>query len=174
MVILCGVSKIAMLLLGALLSALVLSSTSQAKSVSKYCTLIRGQDIARPVQAANVRTSSVAVSNPSLTRAKGRLTLCTHKVGTEVVAQSSVAAFGNAKAAKGEFAALIHRQQKNHARIVKTGGPWNDAYFMGEDGFLIQKGRYMFHIQYASGAPGYSSITSKTLARLAAKAARKL
>ncbi|WP_155891832.1 hypothetical protein [Conexibacter woesei] len=161
------------MLLGTLLSALVLSSTASA-GVSKYCKLLPGQAIARPVEAANVKTSSIAISNPSLTKAKGRLTLCTHKVGGEVVAQTSVASFGNATAAKGEFAALIHRQQRAHARLIKTSGPWNDAYYMGEDGFLVQKGRYTFHIQYASGAPGYSKITSRTLAGLAGRAVAKL
>jgi hypothetical protein len=168
------VSKLAVVLLGALVSALVLSSTASA-GVSKYCKLLPGQAIARPVQAANVRTSSVAIPNPSLTKAKGRLTLCTHKVRASVVAQTSVAALNNAKAAKGEFAALIHRQQKNRAPVVtKTRGPWNDAYFLGQDGLIVLKGRYLFHIQYASGAPGYSKITSKTLAGLAGRAVAKL
>lgn len=162
-----------MLLLGALVSALVLSSTASA-DVSKYCRLLPGQDIARPVRAANVRTESVAIPNPSLTKAKGRLTLCTHKVGISVVAQTSVAALNNAKAARGEFTALIHRQQRNRAQVTKTRGPWNDAYFLGQDGFLVLKGRYMFHIQYASGAPGYSRITSQTLAGLAGRAVAKL
>jgi hypothetical protein len=163
-----------MLLVGALLSALVLSSTASA-GVSKYCKLLPGQAIARPVKARNVRTESVSIPNPSLTRVRGRLTLCTHKVSGQVVAQTSVAALGNGKAAKGEFAALIHRQQRNRAATVtKTRGPWNDAYFLGQDGLLVLKGRYLFHIQYASGAPGYSSITSKTLAGLAGRAVAKL
>jgi hypothetical protein len=167
------VSKFTIFLLGGLLSALVLSSTASA-GVSKYCKLIPGQDIARPVQAANVKTESVSIPNPSLTKVKGRLTLCTHKTANGVVAQTSVTALGNAKAARGEFAALIHRQKRNRARVTKTGGPWSEAYFMGQDGFLVLKGRYMFHIQYASGAPGYSRITSKTLAGLAGRAVAKL
>jgi hypothetical protein len=168
------VSKFAVVLLGALVGALVLSSTASA-GVSKYCKLLPGSAIARPVRAANVRTSSVAIPNPSLTKAKGRLTLCTHKVGISVVAQTSVAALSNAKAARGEFAALVHRQKRNGAPVlVKTRGPWNDAYFMGRDGLLVLQGRYMFHIQYASGAPGYSRITSKTLAGLAGRAVAKL
>jgi hypothetical protein len=168
------VSKFAVVLLSALLSALALSSTASA-GVSKYCKLLPGSAIARPVLAPNVKTESVSVENPSLTRAKGRLTLCTHKVRGNVVAQTSVAALSNAKAARGEFAALIHRQQKNRAPVVtKTRGPWSDAYFLGQDGLLVLKGRYLFHIQYASGAPGYSKITSKTLASLAGRAVVKL
>lgn len=167
-------SKFAVVLLGALVSALVLSSTASA-GVSKYCTLIRGQDIARPVHAANVRTESVSIPNPSLTRAKGRLTLCSHKTDHGVVAQTSVAALGNAKAARREFSALIHRQKRNRAAtMLKTRGPWSDAYFLGQDGLIVLKGRYLFHIQYASGAPGYSKITSKTLAGLAGRAVAKL
>jgi hypothetical protein len=168
------VSKFVVVLLGALVSALILSSTASA-GVSKYCKLIPGQAIARPVRASNVKTSSVAIPNPSLTKAKGRLTLCTHRTRNGVVAQTSVAALSSAKAAKGEFAALIHRQKRNGAPVLqKTRGPWNDAYFMGQDGLLVLKGRYMFHIQYASGAPGYSSITAKTLTGLAGRAVAKL
>lgn len=166
-------SKFPLVLLSALVSALVLSSTASA-GVSRYCKLLPGSAIARPVLAPNVRTESVAIPNPSLTKAKGRLTLCTHKVRGQVVAQTSVAALGNAKAARGEFSALIHRQQRNRAQVTKTRGPWNDAYFLGQDGLLVLKGRYLFHIQYASGAPGYSKITSKTLAGLAGRAVAKL
>lgn len=163
-----------MLIFGALVSALALSSTASA-GVSKYCKLLPGQDIARPVLAANVRTESVSIPNPSLTKVRGRLTLCTHKVGGQVVAQTSVAALGNAKAARGEFSALIHRQRRNRsATVIKTRGPWSDAYFLGQDGLIVLKGRYLFHIQYASGAPGYSKITSKTLAGLAGRAVAKL
>ena len=167
-------SKFAVVLLGALLSALLVSSTANA-AVSKYCKLLPGQAIARPVHAANVRTQSVSLPNPSLTRAKGRLTLCSHKTDRGVVAQTSVAALGGAKAAGKEFAALIHRQRRNGATtLVKTRGPWADAYFLGQDGLLVLKDRYMFHIQYASGAPGYSRITSQTLAGLAGRAVAKL
>lgn len=161
-----------MVLVGALLSALVLSSTASA-GVSKYCTLLSARDIARPLGLGTLKTTSLSVFYPAVAGGKGRITLCSHSRSRDMVAETSVAKFSNAGGAKREFAALIHREQRaGHA--TKTKGPWNDAYFMGGDGFMVLKGKYMFHIQYASGAPGYSRITSKTLASLAAKAVRKL
>jgi hypothetical protein len=161
-----------MVLLGALMSALVLSSTASA-GVSKYCTLLSGHDIGRPLGVSSLRVSGVSLAYPSQAKGKGRITLCSHKTPSDTVAETSVAKFTNTTGARNEFAAIVHREQKM-AKVRKMSGPWSDAYFLGQDGFVVLKGKFMFHIQYASGAPRYSSITPKTLAGLAAKAVRKL
>lgn len=167
-------SKFATVLIGVLLGALNLASASEAKTVSKYCRLLSGKQIGRPLRASNVSTSSVTLRYPSETKsAKGKLTLCSHRIPSDLIAQTSVAKFTNSKGARAEFAATVHRERKTY-HVVKTRGPWNDAYYLGEDGFVALKGKFIFHIQYASGARGFSSITAQMLAQLAAGAVRKL
>jgi hypothetical protein len=161
-----------MVFLGALVSALVLSSTAGA-SVPKYCRLLSARDIGRPFKVSQLRVQSVSIPYPSQTKAKGKITLCSHKTRADTIAQTSVAKFANATGARNEFAAIIHREQKA-GTAKKTSGPWSDAYFLGQDGFVALKGRYMFHIQYASGVPGYANVTPKFLAGLAGKAVHKL
>jgi hypothetical protein len=160
-----------MLLLGALLSALVLSSTAGA--ASKYCSVLSGREIGRPLGIHSLRVSSVSLAYPAQAGGKGKLTLCSHKTTRDTVAETSVARFSNAAGARREFASIIHRERRaGHAK--KTTGPWTDAYYIGSDGFVALDGRSMFHIQYASGAPRYSNVTPKVLAGLAAKALKKL
>jgi hypothetical protein len=166
------VSKFAIALLAALLSALALSSTASA-GVSKYCSLVSGRDIAKPLGAGKATASSVSLAYPSQAGGKGTVTLCSYRVRRDVVAETSIGKFTNAAGARREFAALVHREQKS-GQAVKTRGAWTDAYYLGSDGFLVLKGRYMFHLEYASGAAGYSRITPKVLARLSAKATRRL
>jgi hypothetical protein len=160
------------MLLGVLVSALVLSSAASA-GVSKYCTLLSAGDIGRPLGTSNVRVRSVSVAYPSLTKARGRITLCSHRTTSDTIAESSVAKFTKASGAKNEFAAIVHREQRT-LKVRKTSGPWSDAYYLGKDGFVVLKGKFMFHIQYASGAPWYSKVTASFLGGLAGKAARKL
>jgi hypothetical protein len=166
------VSKFSVVLLGALVSALVLSSTASA-GVSKYCRLLSAGEIGRPMGTSQLRAQGVSIAYPSQTKAKGRITICSFRTRADTIAQTSVAKFTNATGARREFAAIIHREQKA-GTAKKTSGPWSDAYYLGQDGFVVLKGRYMFHIQYASGIPGYSNVTPKFLAGLAGRAVRKL
>lgn len=161
-----------MVIVVTLLGALALASSARA-GVSKYCTLLSAHEVADPLGLETVRTSSVSVPYPSQTGAKGKITLCSHKTPNDLVAETSVAKFSNPAGAMREFSTLVHREQKA-GEVTKTSGPWNAAYYLGRDGFVALRGRYMFHVQYASGAPGYSRITSKTLASLAGRAVRKL
>jgi hypothetical protein len=134
-----------MVLLGALPGALAASPISQARSVSRYCSLLSAKEIGRPLRVGHVRTTSVTLAYPSVAKAdKGRITLCSHEVPSDLIAQTSVARFTSVAGAK-------------------NGGPWADAYSLGRDGFVVLKRKYMFHIQYASGAPGFSNTTAKTL-----------
>jgi hypothetical protein len=165
------VSKFAMLLLGALLGALVLSSTAGA--ASKYCSVLSGREIGRPLGLHSLRVSSVSLAYPAQAGGRGKITLCSYKAAGDTVAETSVAKFTNAAGARREFASIIHREQRA-GQAKKTKGPWTDAYDVGSDGFIALDGRWMFHIQYASGAQGYSNATPKVLARLAARAVRKL
>ena len=161
-----------MVFLGVLMSALVLSSAASAKT-SKYCSVLSGHDVGRPLGISSLRVQSVTVKFPSVARGNGRVTLCTLSTPADSVAETSVAKCTSATGARNEFAAIIHRERKS-VRAKKTSGPWTDAYFLQQDGFLTLKGRYMFHIQYASGAQNYSHITPKVLAGLAAKAVKSL
>jgi hypothetical protein len=161
-----------MVLLGALLSALVLSSTASA-GVSRYCKLLTARQVARPLGLKTVRTTSTSLSIPGKVGGRGRITLCAHKTPSDLVAESSVSKFDDATGARTAFASVVHSEQKA-GRATKVHGAWTDAYDFGMDGFLVLKGRFMFHIQYASGAPGYARITSKVIAGLATRAVRKL
>jgi hypothetical protein len=167
-----------MVLLCALLSALVLSSGAGAKSTSKYCSLIATKDLGKPVGVKRLSVLSTTIPNPSITKAKGTLTLCQFSVGGSVgvVVQTSVARIATARAARAEFDALVKNERsRNHVRTRRMSGPWSAGFLLGtQDGLLVTKGRYIFHIQYASGAPGYSRITPHVLAGLAGRAARKL
>lgn len=162
-----------MVLLGALLSALVLSSTASA-GVSSYCKLLSAHQVARPLGLKTVKTSSVSLAYPGQAGGKGEITLCSHRTPRDLVAETSVTKFTSASGARREFSVVVHSEQKA-GRATKThGSAWTDAYYFGTDGFLVLKGRFMFHIQYASGAPGYGRITQKVIAGLGARAVRKL
>jgi hypothetical protein len=168
------VSKFAVVLISALACALSFSSAAEAKSVSKYCKLLSSRDIGRPLGDPSIRTRSVTLAYPSEKKSnKGRVTFCSHMSPTDLVAQTSVVKFGSNAAAKSEFAAVVHREKKS-VKVVKTSGPWNDAYYMGRDGFIVLKGRFMFHLQYASETHGIQGVTQKVVTSLSAKAARKL
>lgn len=167
-------SKFAAVLVSALVCALSLSSAAEAKSVSKYCKLLSGQDIGHPLGDPSIRTTSVTLAYPSAKKAnKGRVTFCSHKSPSDLVAQTSVATFASNAAARSEFAAVVHRERKA-VKVVKTPGPWNDAYYMGSEGFIVLKGRFMFHLQYASQTHGIQGVTQKVVTNLSAKAARQL
>jgi hypothetical protein len=143
-----------------------------------YCRLISDRDLGKPVGVTKLSVQPASLVNPSLTKAKGRITLCQFSAGGSigVVAQTSVSRFANTRAARGEFDALVkNARAQNHVKTTRMAGPWTIGFLLGpQDGLLVTKGRYIFHIQYASGAPGFSKITPKTLAGLAGKATRKL
>lgn len=168
-------SKIALVFVSTLLAALMTSSTSEAKSISKYCTLLSAREIGRPVNASGVRASSVTLKYPALTGARGRMTICSHSTSADLIAQTSVTKFLSASGANAEFRALVLREGKqNHISAAKVPGPWTAGYFMHQDGFVALKGKFVFHIQYASGASGFANLSSRTLASLSARAVRKL
>lgn len=167
-------SKFAVVLVSTLVGALSLSSTAEAKSVSKYCKLLSGRDIGRPLGDPSIRTRSVTLAYPSVKKSnKGRATFCSHMSPTDLVAQTSVVKFSSNAAAKSEFAAVIHRERKA-VKVIKTSGPWNDGYYMGRDGFIFLRGRFMFHLEYASQTHGIQGVTQKVVTNLSVKAARKL
>jgi hypothetical protein len=172
------VSRLSIVLICALLGALALTTSTAGAATSKYCRLISDRDLGRPVGVTKLSVRSSAIPNPSITGAKGTLTLCQFVGGGNlgVVAQTSVARLGSAGAARKEFDALVkNARTQNHLKTTRMAGPWTIGFLLGpEDGLLVTKGRYIFHIQYASGAPGFSKITPKTLAGLAGKATRKL
>jgi hypothetical protein len=168
------VSKFVVVLASAVVCALSLSSSAEAKSVSKYCRLLSGRDIGRPLGAPRIATRSVTLTYPSARKSdRGRMTLCSHMSPTDLVAQTSVARFDSSAAARNEFAAVVHREMKA-VRVAKTRGPWDDGYYMGRDGFIVLKGRYLFHLEYASQTHGIQGVTRKVVTNLSAKAARKL
>ncbi|HEY6761616.1 MAG TPA: hypothetical protein VI318_19095 [Baekduia sp.] len=167
-------SRLAIMLTGALLGALLLTATASA-GVSKHCRLISRTDIGSPVGMSHLRLSGTTVANPSLTGAKGRLALCDFSdatVGT--VASTSIATLGSPTAARKEFSAQIHKARRT-MKTRKLAEPfWNDGYYLGKDGILVLKGRYIFHLQYASGLKRFSQVTVPVLTILSAKAVNKL
>ncbi|WCB96759.1 hypothetical protein DSM104299_05527 [Baekduia alba] len=165
-----------MVLLCALLGALALTTTTASAGVSKQCKLLSPADVGRPVGMKHLSLRGVTTSNPSLTGVKGRLVLCDFRYpSTGTVASSSVATLPSAGAARKEFSAQVHREQRQPGlKTRKLSGPWDDAYWLGHDGILVLKGRYIFHLQYADGLAKFSAVTQGVLSGLGAKAARRL
>ena len=162
-----------MVLICALLGALVLSASAGAKT-SKYCHLIPERDLGKPVGVSGLRVTSVIVPYPAATNVKGKVTFCQHATRKGLTVQTIFTRLSSAPAAQGEFVRAIHGQRDSGRFLSKVRGPWDDGYFLGGDGMLVIKGRFMVRITYDPAVPGYDRVSEQTFVRFARKATRKL